>query len=136
MGVGGLSMSKLGATSPASCTPGPTGGAQMGQWGIFPVPLKPPAHHLHMPGRTMWEGHVAGKCAAGGWHRQGSQAGSLKRSIRRIALWPPTATNSLVLLLLFFFFFFFFFELHLHYMEVPRLGVKLELQIPATTTAM
>ena len=35
------------------------------------------------------------------------------------------------------FFFFFFFSLHLQYMEVPRLRVKSELQLPAysTTTA-
>ena len=32
-------------------------------------------------------------------------------------------------------FFFFFLGLHLQHMEVPRLGVKLELQLPAYTTA-
>ena len=31
--------------------------------------------------------------------------------------------------------FFFFFRLHLQHMEVPRLGVQLELQLPACTTA-
>ena len=34
-----------------------------------------------------------------------------------------------------FFFFFFFLGLHLWHMEVPRLGVELELQLPAYTTA-
>ena len=41
-------------------------------------------------------------------------------------------------ILAFFFFFFFFFSflgLHQKYMEVPRLGVELELQLPADTTA-
>ena len=32
-------------------------------------------------------------------------------------------------------FFFFFLELHLQHMEVPRLGVRSELQLPAYTTA-
>ena len=36
--------------------------------------------------------------------------------------------------LLFFFFFFFFLGPHLWYMEVPRLGVESELQLPATAT--
>ena len=35
----------------------------------------------------------------------------------------------------FFFFFFFFLGSHPQHMEVPRLGVKLELQLPATATA-
>ena len=35
----------------------------------------------------------------------------------------------------FFFFFFFFLGLHLQHMEVPKQGVKLELQLPAYTTA-
>ena len=35
-----------------------------------------------------------------------------------------------------FFFFFVFLGLHLQHMEVPRLGVKSELQSPAYTTAM
>ena len=34
----------------------------------------------------------------------------------------------------FFFFFFFFLGLHLWYLEVPRLGGQLELQLPATAT--
>ena len=34
-----------------------------------------------------------------------------------------------------FFFFFVFLGLHLWHMEVPRLGVKTELQLPAYTTA-
>ena len=34
----------------------------------------------------------------------------------------------------FFFFFFCFLGQHLQHMEVPRLGVKLELQLPAFTT--
>ena len=38
--------------------------------------------------------------------------------------------------LLFFFLSFFFLGLHLQHMEVPRLGVKLELQLPAYATAM
>ena len=35
-----------------------------------------------------------------------------------------------------FFFLFFFLRLHLWHMEVPRLGVEPELQLPATATAM
>ena len=35
----------------------------------------------------------------------------------------------------FFFFFFFFLGLHLWHTEVPRLGVKSELQLPAYVTA-
>ena len=35
----------------------------------------------------------------------------------------------------FFFFFFFFLGLHLRHKEVPRLGVKSELQLPTYTTA-
>ena len=40
--------------------------------------------------------------------------------------------------LLYFILFHLFLQLHLQHMEVPRLGVKLELQLPAytTTTAM
>ena len=37
--------------------------------------------------------------------------------------------------IVFFFFFFFFFGLHLPHIEVPRLGVELELQLPSYTTA-
>ena len=36
---------------------------------------------------------------------------------------------------IFFFFFFFFLELHLWHMEVLRLGIDSELQLPAYTTA-
>ena len=36
----------------------------------------------------------------------------------------------------FFFFFFFFLEQRLSYMDVPGLGVELELQLPAYTTAI
>ena len=35
----------------------------------------------------------------------------------------------------FFLFFFWFLELHLWHMDIPRLGVKMELQLPAYTTA-
>ena len=38
-------------------------------------------------------------------------------------------------LYIYFYFFIFFLGLHLQYMEVPRLGVKFELQLPAYTTA-
>ena len=36
----------------------------------------------------------------------------------------------------FFFFFFFFLGLHLQHMEIPRLGIRSELQPPAYTTAI
>ena len=37
--------------------------------------------------------------------------------------------------MIFFFFFFFFLALHLRHMEVPRLRVKSELQLPTYTIA-
>ena len=40
-----------------------------------------------------------------------------------------------LLIFLFFFLFFFFLELHPRHMELPRRGVKLELQLPAYATA-
>ena len=40
-----------------------------------------------------------------------------------------------ILILSFLFFFFVFLGLHPQHMEVPRLGVQLELQLPAYTTA-
>ena len=44
--------------------------------------------------------------------------------------------NLSVYLVIFFFFFFFFLGLYLWHMEIPRLGVELELQLLAYTTAM
>ena len=40
-----------------------------------------------------------------------------------------------ILTMLYLTFFFFFLGLHLQHMEVPRLGVKSEMQLPAYTTA-
>ena len=43
--------------------------------------------------------------------------------------------KSVKMPILFYYYYFCFFVLHLQHMEVPRLGVKLELQLPAYTTA-
>ena len=52
---------------------------------------------------------------------------------------PPQKTPVMSIWKLFYFFFFFFFffflEPHLLHMEIPRLGVQSELQLPATATA-
>ena len=45
------------------------------------------------------------------------------------------AVNKTYLVLSFFFFLFFFLGLHPRHMEVPRLGIESELQLPAYATA-
>ena len=45
------------------------------------------------------------------------------------------STPEILTQLVFFFFFFFSLELHLRHMEVPRLGINSELQLPVCTTA-
>jgi len=52
----------------------------------------------------------------------------------RLGIYLLHFSHSLLLLLLFFFFLVSL-GLHLHHMEVPRLGVESELQLPAYTTA-
>ena len=49
----------------------------------------------------------------------------------------PSCSHELETIYIFFFFFFLvFLGSHLRHMEVPRLGVKLELELPAYTTAI
>ena len=47
----------------------------------------------------------------------------------------PKGGGGTCLVIFFFFFFFVFLGPHPRHMEVPRLGVELELQLPANTTA-
>ena len=49
---------------------------------------------------------------------------------------PSFLVIDLPFLSFFFFFFFFYLGLHLQHMEVPRLGVESEIQLPAYTTAI
>ena len=63
----------------------------------------------------------------GGGPQESSGAGSL------LALWAPARTWDFILLLLFSLFA--FSGPHPRHMEVPRLGVEPELQLPAYTTA-
>ena len=56
----------------------------------------------------------------------------------RVEISPELSSQgaSVAVLGLFSFFFFFFLRLHLQHMEIPRLGVESELQLPTYTTAI
>ena len=65
---------------------------------------------------------------------------SYSHSFCKLVYAPKSPFNHVTFFFSSFFFFFFFFSfvflgLHLWHMEVPRLGVKLELQLPAYATA-
>ena len=65
----------------------------------------------------------------------GKSAPHLGRALKQAAVRPPPQQALHSVLIFIYLFIYLFLGLHLQHMEVPKLGVELELQLPATATA-